>query len=147
MADSLRVLTTLECGGSASTERIMEAQAVRDHSMTSYLVSKKTMEVHPQHSTMTELKKQAAADQSDKTVKHLIWPLFDTSLLTSGFILGESTQFASRIHRVIAAGLSIDYEDKGFGLWPHLASSRPLDELIPDLPNFVQGAADSTTFH
>jgi molecular chaperone HtpG len=30
----------------------------------------------------TVLKKKAAADKSDKTVKVLIWMLFDTSLLT-----------------------------------------------------------------
>merc|ERR1712136_477790 len=80
IVDSPCVLTTSEYGWSANMERIMKAQALRDNSMSSYMVSKKTMEVNPTHSIMTELKKKASADKSDKTVKDLIWLLFDTSL-------------------------------------------------------------------
>ena len=67
----------------------MKAQALRDSSMTSCMVFKKTMEVNPTHSIKMGLKKKGSADKFDKTVEDLIWLLFDTSLLTFGFNLDE----------------------------------------------------------
>jgi len=124
MVASPASLVTSEYGWSANMQRIMKAQVLRDSQMSSFMVGKKKMEINPRHPIMIELNNKFASDPSDRTVKDLVWLLYETSALTSGFTLDDPVVFAGRIHKLIKLGLSIgggdsddeeeeeDYEDE-----------------------------------
>lgn len=69
-------------------------------------------------------------------MKDLIWLMFDTALLTSGFSLEEPSTFAGRIHRMIKLGLSIyDGDNKEEDDLPPLAEGgdAPADSHMEEV--------------
>lgn len=110
LADSPCCLVTSEYGWSASMERIMRAQALRNDAF-GMMSAKKIMEINPDNSIIKVLSEKVKANRNDATVKDLVWLLYDTALLTSGFSLEQPMAFANRIHKLIQLGLSGEDED------------------------------------
>ena len=115
LASSPCCLVTSEYGWSANMERIMKAQALRDSQSAAHMMSKKTLEINPENAIIASLREKIAdsssSDSNKNSVKDIVWMLYETALLTSGFSLDEPSVFTNRIHKLIKLGLSVDDDD------------------------------------
>ena len=101
------VIVTGEFGWTANFQRLMNAQALRDTTMSTYMTPKKTLEINCKHPVIIKLAEQLENNQDDKSVKDMLSMLWDTALLSSGFTLANPAGFSSRINRMVAVALDV----------------------------------------
>lgn len=85
----------------------MKAQALKD-SQSNFMMSKKTMEINPNNPIVVCLEKKVEQGQSDRNVKDLIWLLYETALISSGFSHEDPSSFSNRIHWMIKFALNVE---------------------------------------
>ena len=111
LSESPCCLVTSQYGLSANMERIMKAQALRTNNGMGMNSSKKIMEINPGHPIIKALSERIKTNKESKSNKDLIWLLYDTTLLSSGFTNNDPVQFSNRILKLISLGLDLEIED------------------------------------
>jgi len=143
IATSPCVLVTGQYGWSANMERIMKAQTFGNADQQQYMLSKKTLEINPRHPIIRSLKERSEADAEDEAVADLATLMYDAALLSSGFQMEDSNDFATRIHRVIGAGLGVDpNEEIPEEEEPVTSEEDENDEEIVELEDEVETEAE-----
>jgi molecular chaperone HtpG len=123
-------LVTGEYGWSANMERIMKAQTLKNDQMMSHMSSQKILELNVDNPVIKELNNKMLADKNDTTIRDIVWLLFETTLINSGFQLEEPSMFCDRINRIIKMGLSVDDEEDE-------VDEQTNDEVVEDCVNEI----------
>ena len=99
-------------GWTANMQRIMNAQALGDDTMSSYMMGQKILEINLEHDIVKKLNSKFTADENDKTVKDLVWLLYENALIDAGYGLDNTNSFTQRIYRMVNLGLGGDDADE-----------------------------------
>jgi len=105
------VIVTGQFGHTANMERIMRAQTFANPEAYKQMQAQKTLEINPRHPLVAELKKLVETDADNQRTKDLAFILYDTALMSSGFTMEDTEEFASRMFRTLASSLSVTSMD------------------------------------
>ena len=101
-----------EYGWTANMERIMKSQVAGVNNPMNIMKPRQILEINPLHPIIQNLSSKLKTEGNSKSLKDLIFLLYDTTVLSSGFSLENPTTFSNRILKLISLGLDIQVEDK-----------------------------------
>jgi len=101
LGESPCMLATSKFGWSANMERIMRAQAMGDTKAYEYMKGRKIMEINPSSPIIKSLASKVSAP--DAVAESQVQLMFDTAMLTSGFLIEDPAEFASRIFSMMSS--------------------------------------------
>lgn len=103
------VLSTEQWGYSARMEIIMKAQAFSDPDSYKYMMPKaKVMEIHPGHPLIRKLRDLVVEDDQSKQASELAHLVYDTALVSSGFLMQDNSEFAERMYKMLRQVSGVD---------------------------------------
>jgi len=104
-------LSSSQYGWSANMQNLMKAQTMGNNQMASLMADKKVLELNVNHKLIKHLTEKVKSQSTDKATKSLVEMLYETSLLTSGFGLESSHEYAKKVHNMLCLGFSIDQDE------------------------------------
>jgi len=94
------LLSTSEFGWTANMQRIAKAQTFGKQDMMQFMMGKKILEISPKHEIVQKMKSRLELN-SESDMKDLVRLLYDLALQSSGFNIENSTDFISRVLKLV----------------------------------------------
>ncbi len=111
VVDSPAVIVTGQFGHTANMERVMRAQTMAQGDSMRSMSASKTLELNPRHPIIVALKDLVEASPDEQDTKDAAMLVFDTALLSSGFLQDDLDEFTQRMYRSVGKSLSVDSFD------------------------------------
>lgn len=102
------LMFTSQFGHTANMERIMRAQTFSSGDQMKAMAASKTLELNPRHPIINALNDLVDTAPDAQETTDLANLIYDTALVTSGFIQDEPEAFAERMYRTMAQQLSVE---------------------------------------
>jgi len=102
------VIVTSQYGHTANMERIMRAQTFNTQEGLKNMQATRTLEINPRHPLILKLLDLVQNAPQEESTKDVAYLLYDTALVTSGFVQNEPELYSERMYRTLAKSLDID---------------------------------------
>jgi len=109
LTDSPSIISTVDYSYTSRMQNIVNAQALANSTSQNFMTAKKVLEINPNHKLILTLKNKI--NKNDKSINDIIWLLFESTSLNSGFQLTNPNSFYKRIINIMALGLGCDDDD------------------------------------
>jgi len=111
VVDSPAVIVTGQFGHTANMERVMRAQTMSTGDSMRSMAASKTLELNPRHPIIVALKDLIEASPDAQETKDVAMLVYDTALLSSGFMQDDLEEFTQRMYRSVGKSLNVESFD------------------------------------
>lgn len=112
LSSTVCVVSAEQYGYSARMEIVMKAQAFADPDSFSYMTPKsKIMELNPNHPVVKKMLAMVEAGDDEERVVEMGHLIYDTALISSGYLMHDNTNYAKRMYKWIGESAGVDPDE------------------------------------